>query len=245
MLYTLMEEVNQWMDAVGLSHVVFVGNSLGGAIGWLMALEHPDKVSRLVLVDAAGYPMKKPFPLNMARVPLSGPVIKLLFSRTLVKWTLQRVYYHDDWVTDAQVNAYFDRLRTGEGLDAQLAVARALDTNQFEAYIARIPSIEKETLLLWGENDEWIPADEVGRRFENELPHARLKVIPACGHIPQEEYPQQTAQLIMDFIQSDLCSLFKPGLTQKRSGPFGPRLHPIPEQNDRRRPPHTVPGNRG
>jgi len=43
----LREEVNAWMDAMGLEKVVFVGNSLGGEIAWNMALEHPDKVKNL------------------------------------------------------------------------------------------------------------------------------------------------------------------------------------------------------
>jgi len=198
--YTLMEEVNRWMETVKLSHVVFVGNSLGGAIAWLMALEHPDKVWRLVLVDAAAYPIRKPFPLNMAQVPLAGPMAKLFFSRSVVRWTLERVYYHDEWVTEAQVTAYFDRLRAGNGLDAQLAIARALDANQFGQYIDRIPSIDKETLIIWGEEDHWIPLDAVGRRLERELPNARLKTIPSCGHVPQEEYPKETARLVIDFV---------------------------------------------
>ncbi|MCF8081873.1 MAG: alpha/beta hydrolase [Deltaproteobacteria bacterium] len=199
---TLMEEVNQWMEAVGLRKVVFVGNSLGGAIGWLMALEHPDKVGRLILVDAAGYPIQKPFPINLAAFPLAGPVIKLFFSRAWVRWGLKKVYYHKDWVTEAQVNAYLDRLRAHNGLDAQVVVARALDPEDLEAYIQKIPSIPQETLLIWGREDEWIPLDKVGYRFNREIPRSRLVVIQECGHIPQEEHPEKTARLIERFVLS-------------------------------------------
>lgn len=200
--YTLMEEVNQWMETVGLSNVVFVGNSLGGAVGWLMALEHPDKVNRLVLVDAAGYPVKKPFPVRMASAPLAGPMIRLFFSRFWVRWGLKQAYYHRDWITNAQVSAYFDRLRTPNGLGAQAAVARALDPRGFEKYVQKIPSIQQETLLIWGREDEWIPLDKVGYRFNREIPASRLVVIQECGHIPQEEHPEKTARLIKTFIAS-------------------------------------------
>ena len=50
-----MKEVNAWMDKMGLRKVVFVGNSLGGAIAWNMALVHPEKVEKLVLIDAGGF----------------------------------------------------------------------------------------------------------------------------------------------------------------------------------------------
>ncbi|MBW1988107.1 MAG: alpha/beta hydrolase, partial [Deltaproteobacteria bacterium] len=49
-----MECVNSWMDAVGLESAVLAGNSMGGFISALMALEHPEKVEQLILVDAAG-----------------------------------------------------------------------------------------------------------------------------------------------------------------------------------------------
>ena len=55
---SLMEDVNAWMDAMDLNNVVFVGNSLGGAIAVLMAAEHPEKIDGLVLIDASGYPKK-------------------------------------------------------------------------------------------------------------------------------------------------------------------------------------------
>jgi pimeloyl-ACP methyl ester carboxylesterase len=198
--YTLMHEVNQWMDALGLKDVTFVGNSLGGAIAWLMALEHPDKVGRLVLIDAAGYPMAKPFIIRMAGAPLSGIVAKLFFCRLIVKWNLKKVYDHEDWITEEQVNAYYNRLRTENALDAQIAVVRSLKVDLFEKYIKRIPTIDKKTLIIWGRNDRWIPLEEVGYKFRRDLSNSRLVVIPECGHIPQEEHPEKCARLILDFI---------------------------------------------
>ncbi len=199
--YTLMEEVNRWMGAVGVDQVVFVGNSLGGTIAWLMGLEHPERVSRLVLVDAAGYPIEKPFIIRMAGTPLADPIARLFFCPAIVRWTLEQLYYHDDWITDEQVMAYFDRLRTQNALNAQVAVAGSLKASLFEEYIRRIPTIDKETLLIWGRDDKWIPLDKVGYRFRKDLLNSRLAVIAGCGHIPQEEYPEKTARLIMDFIE--------------------------------------------
>jgi len=98
-----------------------------------------------------------------------------------VCWTLAEVYHRKDLVTDAQVDAYYDRLRTENALDAQIAVVRSLDYKTFEPYIRRIPEIKKRTLVIWGE----------------ERP---LAVIPACGHIPQEERPEETAKLMAAFM---------------------------------------------
>ena len=196
---TLVEEVRKWMDAVGLKDAVFAGNSLGGGVAWLMALLHPDKVHSLILVDAAAYPIKMPFIMRLAGLPLSAGVAKLSFSRGIVRHGLSDVYHDRDRVTNEQVDAYYDRLRTKNALNAQIAVVRALDLTKYEEYIRRIPEIKTRTLIIWGENDRWIPL-HVGQRLSRELSASTLAVIPSCGHIPQEEHPDVTAKHMAEFI---------------------------------------------
>jgi pimeloyl-ACP methyl ester carboxylesterase len=199
---SLMEDVNAFMDKMELKDVVFVGNSLGGAIAVLMELEHPERIDRLVLVDAAGYPMKMPLIVKMADIPFAKTSVNVIFGRWMIKWNLKEVYYHNDWVKKEQVKAYYDRLRTKNGLGAQVSLARAVDFNDLADYTARIPEIQARTLIIWGENDKWIPI-ELGYRFRKELTNSTLVVIPECGHIPQEEYPDKTAQIIDDFIKGN------------------------------------------
>jgi len=196
---TLTEEVRKWMDAMGLKDAVIAGNSLGGGVAWLMALMHPDKVNSLILVDAAAYPIEMPSVMKMSALPLSAAVSKLFFSRGIVRWSLREVYYRRDLITHAQVDAYYDRLRTKNALDAQIAVVQSLDYKKFEPYIRRIPEIKKRTLIIWGENDRWVPL-HVGQRLNKELPASKLVVIPSCGHIPQEECPDVTAKHMAEFI---------------------------------------------
>jgi len=196
---TLTEEVRKWMDAMGLKDAVIAGNSLGGGVAWLMALMHPDKVNSLILVDAAAYPIEMPSVMKMSALPLSAAVSKLFFSRGIVRWSLREVYYRRDRITHAQVDAYYDRLRTKNALDAQIAVVQSLDYKKFEPYIRRIPEIKKRTLIIWGENDRWVPL-HVGQRLNKELPASKLVVIPSCGHIPQEECPDVTAKHMAEFI---------------------------------------------
>jgi len=200
---TLMQEVNKWMDVMGLKDVVFAGNSLGGAIAVLMALEHPDKTGQIVLIDSAGYPIDKPFVIKMAKIPLAGEITKLFFGRWVVELILKEVMFNDDKVTEEQIDAYFKRMSTENALDAQVALARSIDFEAMSIYTRRIPEIKNRTLIIWGENDEWIPL-ESGHNFKRDLSNSKLVILPECGHIPQEEKPEQTAKLIIDFIERDL-----------------------------------------
>jgi len=198
---TLMQEVNKWMDVMGLKDVVFVGNSLGGAIAVLMALEHPDKTGQIVLIDSAGY-LKKPFIIRMAKIPLAGEIAKLFFGRWVVRWNLKEVYFNDDLISEETIDAYYNRICTENVLDAKVALARSLDFDALSSYTKRIPDIKNRTLIIWGENDEWIPL-ESGYKFKNDLSNSTLVILPECGHIPQEEKPEQTAKIMIDFIERD------------------------------------------
>lgn len=199
---TLAGEVRAWMDAVGLRRAALVGNSLGGGVSWLLALEHPERVDRLVLVDAAAYEIKKPLVIRLGSLPYADEIMKLFFSRTTVRWGLESVLYRRDRVTDGRIDAYYDRLRTGNALAAQVAVARALDYGNYAVYVQRIPEIRVPTLILWGQEDGWIPVT-VAHRFRQDLPQAELVILPACGHVPQEEDPGRTAQLIARFLKGE------------------------------------------
>jgi pimeloyl-ACP methyl ester carboxylesterase len=104
-------------------------------------------------------------------------------------------------VTAKRVAAYYDRLHSPGCLAAQIDLVRSLDFSMLHRYEAQIPALSVPTLLLWGENDPWVPLP-VGRRLHQALPQSRLQVIPRYGHAPQEELPEQTAGLITDWLKS-------------------------------------------
>lgn len=196
---TLMEEVRACMDAMGLKNVIYVGNSLGGAVGILMAMEHPEYISRMVLLDPAGYPQKKPLIIRLGSVPGAVCSIKAFFGKWVVKWNLKEVNYNKDWVSQDQIDNYYARLITVGSIDAQASIITNLDFDYFKPYMQRIPSIGQKTLLVWGEEDEWIPLI-VGYQYRHILPNANLVIVQHCGHTPQEEIPNVTANIILDFI---------------------------------------------
>jgi pimeloyl-ACP methyl ester carboxylesterase len=196
---TLKEEVLAWMDAVGIKKTTLVGNSLGGAISVLIALENPDRVEQMILTDPAGYPQVKPLIIRLADLPLASDALKLVFSRWVVKWNLGEVFHNPDRVTADRVMAYYERLHSQGGLEAQVAVARSLDFEKFGSFIRRIPEVKAKTLIIWGKDDRWVPLENA-RKYRSDLKNSVLALIADCGHVPQEEYPEATAKLILDFI---------------------------------------------
>lgn len=196
---TLMAEVNAWMDKMDLRQVVFVGNSLGGAIAWNMALDHPDKVKKLVLIDSAGFMKETPFMVRLSGLPGADEVAGLFFGRWIIEEGLRQVYFDPKGITEEQIDAYYDRMRTENALHAMTALGHSVSGMVSNQFASRIPEIAVDTLIIWGRDDAWISVED-GFKFKKALPSARLEIIPFCGHIPQEEKPEETARIILDFL---------------------------------------------
>lgn len=196
----LMEDVNQWMAAEGLFQTIFVGNSLGGAIAVLLSKAHPDRIQKMVLIDAAGYPIDKPLVIKLAQLPLAVLGAKLTFGPWYIRHNLKEVMYDADKVTEEQVAAYYKRMCTKNALAAQIKVARSIHFSDSNPIMSAAKDNPTPTLIIWGADDQWIPLPS-GYRFRQDMADAILSILPQCGHVPQEEKPGETAQLILDFIE--------------------------------------------
>lgn len=199
----LMQGVKGWMDAVGLKKVIYVGNSLGGAVGVLLTIEYPQKIDKLVLIDAGGYPMKMPMIIRMAAIPGSTLMAKAFFGKWMLNWNLKEVFYHRDWVSEDRIDNYYVRLASPGTIDAQASLISTLDFNAFDRFIKRIPDVKTPTLIIWGKEDVWIPIENA-YKFRKDLANSVLCIIPECGHVPQEEHPAVTAKLIIDFLNKKI-----------------------------------------
>lgn len=197
---SLMEDVNRWMEALELSQTIFVGNSLGGAIAVMMSRQHPQRIAKMVLIDAGGYPIKKPLVIKLAQLPLADWGVNIIFGQWFIRNNLKEVMFDKAKVTAERVDAYFQRMCTENALAAQIKVARAVNFNEPNPIIESAKGNPTETLILWGREDKWIPLN-VGYQFRRDMSRSILHIIPECGHIPQEEKPELTARLILDFIE--------------------------------------------
>ena len=187
------------LDALGVEHCVIGGNSFGGWVAWETALARPDRVARLVLIDAAGYEpgsTSVPIAFRVARIPLLNELMKVTLPRSLIESSVRNVYGDPTRVTPQLVDRYYElTLRAGnrEGLVQRFAQA---PLGEHAEWIGRI---QQPTLILWGGRDRLIPPANA-RRFESEIHGSRLVVFPELGHVPQEEDPEATVAALQDFL---------------------------------------------
>lgn len=187
------------LDALSVRSCVLAGNSLGGEIAWEVAAALPERVSALVLVDAAGYPRQArsvPIGFRIAGTPGLRRLAQRVLPRALVARSVRNVYGDPSKVSDELIQRYFELLlREGnrEALGRRIALSGAGE------HSARISSLRQPTLILWGGRDRLIPP-ELGERFHHDIAGSRLVVFPELGHVPQEEDPAQTVAELRRFL---------------------------------------------
>jgi pimeloyl-ACP methyl ester carboxylesterase len=187
------------LDTLNVDKAVLAGNSFGGQVALDVALAHPDRVEKLILVDALGYPRNAtsvPIGFRVAGIPGLNRWMEVVLPRSMVESSLRNVYGDPSRVTPALIDRYFD-LSTRAGNRAALPKRfRFLPT---DASAKRIATITIPTLILWGGRDRLIPPDNA-ERFHRDIAGSRLVVFPALGHVPQEEDPQATVAVVQSFL---------------------------------------------
>jgi pimeloyl-ACP methyl ester carboxylesterase len=163
-----------------------------------MALAHPQRVSRLVLVDAAGYPLQStsvPIGFRIARMPGLRVVMEHTLPRGVVDSSVRNVYGDPSKVTPELVDRYYDlTLRTGN----RQALAYRMD-QRVSGDEANIRRLKLPTLILWGAKDRLIPLVNA-RRFSQDIQGSKLVVFENLGHVPQEEDAQETVKALKSFL---------------------------------------------
>jgi pimeloyl-ACP methyl ester carboxylesterase len=178
------------LDALGFSRAIWVGNSAGGTLATLAALEQPERVEALVLVDAAiytggGSPVWTRWLFNTPQMEHLGPLI----ARRIQTWgeDFARSAWHDPTKITPEIWAGYKQPLQVEHWDRALwELTRA---SQPLALPARLGELTLPVLVITGDDDRIVPTEQ-SLRLGAELPNARLVVIPACGHVPHEECPE-------------------------------------------------------
>lgn len=213
--------VAEFMQRVGLERAVVVGSSMGGAVALELALSRPDLVGGLVLVDCSvglgdGGPSdggagrrqsrRQTVGLRMLGLLLRVPGLdwflaeSVLTSRAIVRGLLTSAYADPATATSEVVDGYVTPLLTNDAPGAFVELAKSWLVGQPPGPSRPLSQVKAPTLVIWGQEDRWVPL-EVGRRVAEGIRGARLEVVPGCGHLPHEESPAAVNRLVAEFAR--------------------------------------------
>ena len=198
------ELLAQLIEDKDLRNLTLVGHSFGGGIALLLALEAnrrlEGRISRLVLLDTIAYPQHIPVFFRLLDVPLVSQLgVRMVPPSVQTRVALRIAYLDDSKIDPEEVEIYAAPLKTAAGKHAIIHSARQIMPDGIAELSERYKTIELPTLILWCDHDRIVPL-EVGLRLRRTLPNSTLRLVEDCGHMPQEEQPELTLQLIKAFI---------------------------------------------
>lgn len=185
-----------FLDAVGLDRASLAGHSWGGAWSLYFAETRPDRVDRLVLLDAPGLDAERARQTEVFKVPVIGEAAANLTTRDRYADSLRSAFSHKDLVTDETIDEGWAWFSRPERRDAFVSLARGLDYDQTHA---RLGDVTAPTLILWGAEDAWLPATQA-QGLADRIAGARAEVLEGCGHNVHEDCPDAALPLLTAFL---------------------------------------------
>jgi pimeloyl-ACP methyl ester carboxylesterase len=190
-IQTYVDFLNEFLRQLKVEKASLVGESLGGWIAGLYAVEisggaHMIPVEKLVLVDAAGLKQDTPIPdLNPS-------------SLAAMRRVMEAVFYDTNWVNeDALRKIFTDKLAVHDGYTVRSFLGNP--TREKERLDDRLADIKVPTLVVWGKQDKLLPIAS-GERYAAGIAGAKLVSFEKCGHVPPIEKTEEFLAAVVAFL---------------------------------------------
>ena len=194
--------IHDFLDALGVDRVSLVGNSAGGLISGLFALDHPLRVERLVLVASGGLGRDVSWALRILSVPVLG---ELIYQPMLLRMlgVGNRLFYRPPAFPEGFLpgperldpesrRATIKAIRSGITLFGQKKRCRIID---------RLAGLAVPIMTVWGTEDRYIPVSHA-HLISRVLPRSEVRTITECGHWPHMERADEFNALLIRFLEA-------------------------------------------
>lgn len=203
---SMLAYLTDFIDALGLDEFDVVGISMGAQGALALAINSPERVKKLVVIDSAGLGKSFPLIFKLTNVPVLGRLI-MRPNRWGQDHYFKTMEVVDSSFEDAAVyKKYAFDVTTSEGHGS--AMQRSLQTitsliGQREIFSdSDLESIKAPLLAIWGEHDRLFPVEQ-GVRLARLVPDARLYVVENAAHVPLLDHPDLVNGLLAGFLGSD------------------------------------------
>src|ERR1700730_2523050 len=210
-----VKAVRDLMTSEGLARAAVMGVSMGGRVALGLALDSPELVERLVLVDALGVgPPRRVLAYRvllttgLGALPLRGTAraLRRMNPATIRRfwgWYLRRPNRVETTWSDELISDTGTLLSTPACRAAYLSALRSIaGMTQLRGGVSvenRLSELQMPTLVIWGRHDHIFPASHA-ESAKDKLPSGRVVIFDNCGHTPQMEEPERFNRLVLDFL---------------------------------------------
>jgi len=186
-------------DELRIDRACVVGHGFGGGIAQALAVQHPNRVSHLCLVDSSGFDHWPAMGRALTRAAL--PVMQLMPAHALVGLLhadMLRGFNNPERAGHA-IDLYLRPFDCAEGRDAIAAHVKGLSSPGNKTLVDSLRQIASPTAIVWGQSDRVMPLS-LGRELAEAIPRASLDVIAGARHFTPTESPRDVADAIQRLL---------------------------------------------
>ncbi|WP_462220120.1 alpha/beta fold hydrolase [Ferruginibacter sp.] len=181
----LQKFVQRFIEHRNYNNIHLLGNSLGGHVGLVYVLKHPERIKSLILTGSSGL-----FENGMGdSYPKRG-------DKEYIRKKTQLTFYNPDLATEELVNEVFEITNNRLKVIKIIALAKSAIRNNLGEELSQI---KQPTCLIWGNNDTITPPF-VGKEFNRLIPNSELHFVDKCGHAPMMEVPEDFNKILDGFL---------------------------------------------
>lgn len=194
-----MRTIDHITETLGVDTMYIGGNSYGGYLSWNYAIHQPERVKKVLLLDAAGYEIKefKDLGFKLMSNPNLGFIATRFTPKFLVVQSSKNVYGNPDLLTEKAATRYYDLLLRKGNREGFVQILQ--DKKDWKTVEASIKKVKQPTLIIWGSEDKLIPLENA-HRFNKDIANSELKIYEGVGHVPMEEIPLESVALVETFL---------------------------------------------
>jgi pimeloyl-ACP methyl ester carboxylesterase len=183
--------INALLDHLGIEQTSLVGSSTGGALAWYFAAEHPQRVNKLVLINAPGMPRVTNKYMEKT-LPDWGGYLLYLMPEAIFRPFLKAPVIDKTLITDELLHEFHQMYRGTGNRMAEYRRMQGWEKGDVTPYLAKITA---PTLVMWGEKNPQLPVEHVAQYRDKLSGAARVeqRIYPGIGHVIPLELPRQSA----------------------------------------------------
>ena len=194
--------LESFLDALAIEGGVLICHDFGGPVTVMYALQHPEKYSRLIILDTFLHTDLPDWGLfyKIVKIKPIGEVLMGIAGESIIKAGMAGGLVNQSKITNEIVRRYF--MPTGSAdktIKAFLGTLRVDYLEELKFIEKNLTAIDKPTLIVWGKNDAYLPLS-LANRIHQDIVGSRVEIISDCGHFLQEDKSRELTKIIAGFL---------------------------------------------
>ena len=190
----------EFITALDIKTCHLIGHDIGGGICQRFAVEHPERLFDLTLINSVAYDFWPVQPIIALRTPIIRLFAMAAIDVGALRFIVSRGLYHKDRLTPELMELFWEPLKTKEGRKAFLHFAKSLNNKHLMEIEDQLRTLDVPVLIIRGEADLYL-SSEIAIKLHKEIKNSTLETFPKGGHLIQEDEPEQLSILIKNFIE--------------------------------------------